>query len=153
MYGSNFKRYEKYLINNFKVSLDVLVKEIFDRQTNVIFSAKWVFKNSEIKALKGKTIAGELKLMIINLDALFVMKMISCRSTDIRDLFMLAPNIKDKNWIKSEISSIYDFKNRFTKIKEKITSKEFKDGLQGVYGAIDERVFERHKKSIIAIEK
>ena len=153
LYGSNFKRYEKYLINNFKVSLDVLVKEIFDRQTNVIFSAKWVFKNSEIKALKGKTIAGELKLMIINLDALFVMKMISCRSTDIRDLFMLAPNIKDKNWIKSEISSIYDFKNRFTKIKEKITSKEFKDGLQGVYGAIDERVFERHKKSIIAIEK
>ena len=51
------------------------------------------------------------------------------------------------------MSNYNDFKNRFTKIKEKITSKEFKDGLQGVYGAIDERVFERHKKSIIAIEK
>ena len=49
-----------------------------------------------VKILKGKTIAEELKLRIINIDALLVMKIISYRSTDIRDLFMMFPNAKNK---------------------------------------------------------
>ena len=66
---------------------------------------------------------------------------------------MLAPNIKDKEWIKGEISKKYDFDKLFLKVKDKITSKQFKDSLQGVYGIIDDKVFEKHKKAILDLEK
>lgn len=152
-YYGNFLRLEKDMGDNIKVSIDILIKEVLDRQTNAAFSADWVFNNSEIKTLKGKTITEELKLRIINLDALFVLKFVSCRLTDIRDIFMLAPNIKNKKWVKEEILKKYDFEKLFLKVKEKITSKQFKDSLQGVYGIINDKVFEKHKKAILDLEK
>jgi len=151
-YGA-FLRLEKDLGDNIKVSIDILIKEVLDRQTNATFSAEWIFDNSKIKILRGKTITEELKLRIINLDALFVLKFVSCRLTDIRDIFMLAPNIKNKKWIKEEILKKYDFNKLFIKIKDKITSKQFKDNLQGVYGIIDEKIFEKHKKAILELDK
>ena len=150
-YSGEFLRYEKIMDNEFKVSMDVLVKDILDRQTDVIFKADWIFKNSSLKILRGKTITEELKLRIIDTDALIVMKFITCRDTDIRDVFMLMPLAKDKEWIKKEISSRFDFKDRYLKIKKKITSAKFKDDLQGVYGYIDMVVFEKHKKSVLEL--
>jgi len=148
-YNGKFISYEKDIGNNFKASLDIMVGEVLDRQTNTLFSAKWVFKNSALRILKGKTITEELKLRIINLDALVVMKFICCRSPDIRDLFMLMPQAKDIGWIKEEIGKRYNFNDRFEKIKEKISSKKFKDDLQGIYGYIEERIFEKHKKAVL----
>lgn len=152
-YHESFARYEKSLQHQFKVSFDVLIGKVFDRQTKVSIPASWIFENSEIMALKGKTITEELKLRVIKADALFVMKMISCRSTDIRDLFMLSLSIKDKVWIKREVSSRYDFSNRFNKIKAKVTSKQFRDSLQGVYGLIDAKVFDRSMSAILALDE
>ena len=152
-YYGDFLRLEKDLGDNIKVSIDILIKEVLDRQTNATFSAGWVFDNSEIRTLRGKTITEELKLRIINLDALFVLKFVSCRLTDIRDIFMLAPNINNKEWIKEEISKKYDFNKLFLKVEEKITSKQFKDSLQGVYGIIDNKVLEKHKKAILSLAK
>src|SRR3990167_4321090 len=152
-YYGDFLRLEKDLGDNIKVSIDILIKEVLDRQTNATFSADWIFNNSEIRTLRGKTISEELKLRIISLDALFVLKFVSCRLTDIRDIFMLAPNIKNKKWVKEEISKKYDFNRLYLKIKEKITSKQFKDTLQGVYGIIDDKVFEKHKKAILDLQK
>jgi len=153
LYRGDFRRYEKCLEDNFRVSIDILIKEIIDRQTNVVFLSTWIFDNSELKILKGKTIIEELKICIINLDALFVMKFISGRSTDIRDIFMLSPNIKDKKWIKQEIMKKHDFNERFLKIKKEITSKQFKDGLQGIYGYIEDKTFNKYKKAILELEK
>ena len=152
-YYGDFSRLEKDLGNNIKVSIDILIKEVLDRQTNATFSADWIFENSEIRTLRGKTITEELKLRIINLDALFVLKFVSCRLTDIRDIYMLAPNVKNKEWVKKEISKKYDFDRLFLKVKEKITSKQFKDSLQGVYGIIHDKVFEKHKKAILDLER
>jgi hypothetical protein len=151
-YYGNFERSEKVLANNFKVSIDILIKEVSDRQTGISFSAEWVFENSEIKSVKGKTINEELKLRVANPDALAVMKISACRINDIRDVFMLALHIKDKKWVKEEISKKYNFNERFEKLKEKINSKQFKDGIQGVFGLIDNKLFERHKKEILDIE-
>ncbi len=152
-YYGDFLRLEKDLGDNIKVSIDVLIKEVLDRQTNATFSADWVFDNSEMRTLRGKTITEELKLKIIDLDALFVLKFVSCRLTDIRDIFMLAPNIKNKKWVKEEISKKYDFNKLFLKVEEKIISKQFKDSLQGVYGIVDDKVFEKHKKAILDLGK
>jgi len=152
-YYGNFLRFEKDMGDNIRVSIDILIREILDRQTNASFSADWAFSNSKIMELKGKTITEKLKLRIINLDALFVLKFVSCRLTDIRDIFMLAPNIKNRRWAKEEISKKYDFNKLFLKIREKITSRQFRDSLQGVYGIVDDRVFEKHKKAVLGLEK
>ena len=150
-YSGHFFRYEKTIEKEFKVSMDILVKEILDRQTNSVFSAEWVFTNSSLRLFKGKTITEELKLRIIGIDALIAMKFISCRNTDIRDIFMLMPSSKDKGWIKQEISSRCSFEGRFSKVKAKITSAKFKDDLQGVYGFVNESVFEKHKKAVLRL--
>lgn len=146
-----FERYTRSIANNFVVSFDVLIGGILDRQTDVSIKADWVFKNSEVRQLKGKTITERLNARIVDVDALFVLKMISCRSTDIRDLFMLAPSIRDSAWIRGEVASRCDFEDRFKKVKEKITSESFRDGLQGVYGLLDLNVFEKSKKAIMAL--
>ncbi len=151
-YSGKFYRYEKKLENNFAVSMDVLVHDVSDRMTGVIFSADWVFENSSSRMLNGKTITEELKVPIINIDALIVMKMISCRSTDIRDVFMMIPKAINKEWIKSELSLRYDFNDRFTKIIEKVNSNQFKDGLSGVYGKFDQKTFEKHKNAILTLQ-
>lgn len=150
-YHGKFERYEKEVTDGLKVSMDILVKEILDRQTKVRFSAAWIFQNSEIRILKGKTIQEELKLRIINADALLVMKMISCRPADIRDCFMLATTIKNKEWIRQEVSERYDFNDRFSKLKNKIFSKQFRDGLQGIFGFIDTKIFDKHKMLILQL--
>ncbi|MEK6874655.1 MAG: hypothetical protein AABX52_02795 [Nanoarchaeota archaeon] len=149
-YGS-FLRYCKKLDNNFSVSMDILIQNVTDRMTGVIFTADWIFENSKTRTLKGKTITEETKLKIINIDALLVMKIISCRSTDIKDVFMMLPHASNKEWIQSEITLRCDFKNRITKIIEKTTSKQFKDGLCGIYGYIDQKVFDKHKKAILSL--
>jgi len=135
-YAGRFERYTKKIKDDFKVSMDILIKDVFDRQTQAVFTSDWVFSNAQKNILRGKTIKEELKVPIINRDALVVMKMICCRSTDIRDVFMLAPEISNKEWIGQEISKRYNFNNRFSKILEKINSEQFKDGLQGVFGFI-----------------
>ena len=146
-YG-NFERYEKEILQDFKVSMDILIGEVIDRQTDAKFSAEWIFDNSKLRKLLGKTINEELNLKIINSEALFVMKFISCRLTDIRDIFFLIGSIKDKGWIKEEISKRYEFKDRFSKLTKEIDSKQFKNSLQGVFGLVDNKLFEKHKKLI-----
>ncbi|MDE1810512.1 MAG: hypothetical protein KGH66_00505 [Candidatus Micrarchaeota archaeon] len=147
----SFARYEKILPNSFKVSFDVLIGGIHDRQTGVSIPSGWVFKHSEVKTLKGKTITEKLKLRVVDIDALFVLKMLSCRYTDIRDLFMLVPGIKDRGWVKGEVSSRYDFMERFRKILDTVNSKKFRDGLQGVYGLVDGQTFQKSVDAIVSL--
>lgn len=151
-YHGKFMRYEKIIDNNLKTSIDILFKEVIARQTNARFNAEWIFKNSDFKLLKGKTIVESLRLRIINLDALVTMKIISCRVSDIRDVFMLMPQVKDIKWVKEEVAIRYNFEDRFEKIRENINSKKFRDNLQGVYGYIDQKLFDKYKDIILRID-
>jgi hypothetical protein len=145
-YYGKYKRFEKIIKENFKVSIDILINEVLDRQTQSKFSADWVFHNSKINVLRGKTIIESLKLRIINSEALFAMKMISCRGTDIRDIFLMISEIKDKSFIKKEVSNRFNFEDRLEKVSREINSQHFKDGLQGVFGIVDNRLFERNRR-------
>ncbi|MBS3136277.1 nucleotidyl transferase AbiEii/AbiGii toxin family protein [Candidatus Woesearchaeota archaeon] len=147
-YGGIFERYEKGIKSNFKVSADILIGKVLDRETRATFSASWVFDNSALRNLQGKTISENIKLRIINADALFTMKLISCRNTDIRDIFLLISHVLDKEWIKNEVADRCDLKDRLSKVQNKISSKQFKDELQGVFGRVDDKIFSRNKESI-----
>lgn len=151
-YHGEFFRYEKIIEKNIKASIDIMLNEVLDRQSKATFKASWVIANSSLRTLRGKTITENIQLRIVNLDALLVMKISSCRNTDIRDVFMLMPKAENIKWIKEEINKRYNFQEKFNKLKEIITSKKFKDNLQGVYGFIDEKTFEKHKKAILELE-
>lgn len=152
-YSGKFARFEKNLGNGIMVSVDVLIEEVTDRMTKAKFECEWIFRHSGKRALQGKTISEKLELNIINIDALLVMKIISCRATDIRDVFMMLPNAENIAWIKAEVSSRYNFNDRVLKIMEKATSKQFKDGLSGVYGYFEDNVFEKHKKAVLSLRE
>jgi hypothetical protein len=66
---------------------------------------------------------------------------------------MILPSVKNKGWVKHEIAAYYNFDDRFEKIKKKIASKTFKDNLQGVFGYVDEKTFDKHKKTVLGLEK
>ena len=55
-YHEEFRRYEKEIAKNFRVSVDIMIKCVSDRTTHAIFTAEWIFKNSSLRLLKGKTI-------------------------------------------------------------------------------------------------
>ncbi|MBU2561806.1 MAG: hypothetical protein KKD17_05910 [Nanoarchaeota archaeon] len=151
-YHGEFKRYIKEIMKDFKVSIDILIREVLDRQTNATFSSQWIFENSAERVLQGKTISEELILRIITVDALFVMKAICCRDTDIRDVFMLISQIENKDWIRKEIKDRYDLNNRISKIVAEINSKNFRDGLQGVFGRVDDAQFTKQKELILKLK-
>ena len=151
-FHGDFVRYEKNIIEDINSSFDILFKEVFGRNDKVSFDAEWIFKNSSLILMKGKTINEKIKLNVINIDALIVMKFISCRETDIRDVFMLIIKAKDLKWIKDEIIKRYDFNDRFIKVKDKVTSRNFRDNLQGVYGKVDDKTFEKYQKTLLSME-
>ena len=145
---ARFARCEKTLANSFKVSFDILIGAVIDRQTGASFPAGWIFRNSKVRLFKGKTIAEQLRVRVVRLDALFVMKMVRCRPTDIRDIFMMAPSITNKKWVKNEVSSRCNLCDRLRRVKDTVSSLEFRNGIQGVYGLIDNQMFDRSANAI-----
>ena len=147
-YYGEFVRYEKEINKNFKVSFDILIEKVIDRQTGAYFDVDWILSNSEFKILKGKTFKEEIKAKIPSAEVLVIMKLLSCRISDIRDIFMIIPNVKDYDYIRNVVSEKTDFNNQFKKLIDTISSKNFKDNLQGVFGFIPEHLFDRNKKLI-----
>ncbi len=66
---------------------------------------------------------------------------------------MLAPLVKNKKWIQEEIAKQVNFLAHFSTIKEKIESAEFRNNLQGVYGYVDQKTFEKHQRAVLALEQ
>lgn len=147
-YQGDFVRYEKELGEGIKVSVDILIGAVLDRQTGISFSAEWIFRNSGVRQLRGKTIVEQLGLRIIGVEALIALKLVPARVTDIRDIFMLLP-LANIGKVKGEIASQVDFTAQFERIKGKIMSDAFRNNLQGVYGFVDNKTFERHKKAFL----
>jgi hypothetical protein len=149
-YEGKFLRMEKILDEGFVASIDILVDEVHDRQSKARFSADWIFKNSKKRTIIGKTIIMKIEAKIIDADALFVMKFASARNTDIRDVFMMADKLQDFNEIMKEIEE-RKISNQSKKIWQTLEEKQFKDNLQGVYGYLDESVFNKHMARIKSI--
>jgi len=152
-YGGAFERFGKVLPNGFVASVDLLIASVADRGTSAVFTADWIFGNSSLRGLRGRTIAERLPLRILDPDALFVMKAVSCRPSDIRDVFMLAPLIEDLGWVLAGISERCDANVTRGRILRAVDSKQFKDGLQGVFGRLDKKLFERHRDALGRIFK
>lgn len=142
-YAGSFMGFEKPLATGFAVTFDVLVDEVLDRRTRASFSSEWIRKHSGIRRLSAKTYPDSLALQVVNADALVVMKLVAGRVSDFRDVFMLAPAV-DAAYVHDEISKRMDAAEAFSRAEKTILSKQFRNNLQGVFGYVEEKVFDAH---------
>ncbi|MEK6973405.1 MAG: hypothetical protein AABW72_05180 [archaeon] len=145
-YKGNFIRMKKE--NEVKISFDLLIGEVLDRITGISIPATLIFKNSKVMEITGKANPIKAKARIVEPELLFLMKCITGRKSDIRDILMLAAIKLDKGKIGELNKGIKVPKEKITEIKAKINEKQFKNALEGVYGRIEEKMFENTKKRL-----
>jgi len=144
----NFVRLEKEVLPGIIAAFDILYEKVHDRQSCAAFAAKWVFAHSSLVSLPAKTFAGNLKVRVVDADALFVMKFCCARATDIRDIFMFCDKVKDWEWVKTEIASRVDLAAQHRKIMQKVSGTEFRRDLGGVYGYVEPVAFGKRLKRL-----
>lgn len=151
-YHGEFIRYEKEVRPGFRASMDILVGTVSDRQSGASFPWSYLAENSRRMRLNAKTFPDALEALVPDAETLLIMKFASCRGTDIRDIFMLIVHIEDLKGLRRAIRKQgIDFKKSYDRIRELVTSKEFKKNLEGVYGYVDESAFDKHRKLILRL--
>ncbi|MFA4855495.1 MAG: nucleotidyl transferase AbiEii/AbiGii toxin family protein [archaeon] len=129
-------------------TFDILAETIEDRLTGTLFPAELIFKYSAKRTIFGKGSPIRIEARVADPEMLFVMKAISSRKSDIRDVFMLASTKLDRKKI-AEISRQVPIPlESIEKIVSKVNSNGFKDALQGVFGMLPEKQFETTKKKL-----
>lgn len=147
-YGS----YIRYFREKEKVSFDLLVNSVLDRDTGIVFKGELFKKYSKKRITVGRTNPIRIEMKIADLEILFTMKFVTARKQDIRDIFMLAG--EDLNWdliakIVSEKCNSDLIKKRRQLITRNIQSKSYRDSLHGPYGKIPDEKFDLCKKRLI----
>ncbi len=126
--------------NEFVVPIDILIGHVIDRNTKLKFSFDSIYESSEERVLMGKASPVKIELRIAKPEMLIIMKLAASRKSDYRDVFMLFEKQLDQNSILAQIKQ-YKLEQNFSKFKEFVSSKGFKDNLHGVFGKVDEKVF------------
>jgi len=142
----NFVRLEKETLPDIIAAFDTLYEEVHDRQSGAIFDADWIFSHSSMVFLPAKTFAGQMKVRVVDADALFVMKFCCARATDIRDIFMFCDKVKDWEWVRAEIALRVDLASQHREIMQKVSGTEFRKDLGGIYGYVEPAAFGRRLK-------
>jgi hypothetical protein len=139
----HFVRLEKKLSEGMSASIDLLLDSVHDRQSGAVFPFEWLFSRSALRRLPGKTVPESAEVRILDPDALFVMKFVCARPSDVRDAFMLSDRLGDLSAAKAEISSKTDFGKQHDAIFGKVSGGEFKKNLEGVFGYVERTAFEK----------
>jgi len=128
-----------------KVSFDLLVGSVLDRESGVAFEGGLFKKYSRERVIVGRANPVRIEMRIADPELLFAMKFVSARRQDVRDVFMLSGT--DLNWalvkqIIEERCGDELIKERIELIKAKVTSKNYRDSLQGAYGRMPNNTFD-----------
>lgn len=144
--------YIRFVRRENKVSFDLLHNSVFDRETGIVFEGELFKKYSKERVTVGRTNPIRISMRIADPELLFAMKFVSARRQDIRDIFMLSGIEVDWDLIKELIENKCGkelIKQRAKFIKTTITSKNYRESLQGAYGKIPDKAFENCSRSII----
>lgn len=134
-------------------TFDVLAGTIEDRITGTLFPAELIFKYSAKRTIFGKGNPLRIETRVADAEMLFVMKAISSRKPDIRDVFMLASTKLDRKKINEISKQVSIPQESIEKIVSKVNSTGFKDALQGVFGMLPKEQFETTKKKLFLMLK
>lgn len=147
MYSGKFLSFQKS--SGERTTFDILIEEVFDRKTGTRISAETIFENSRKRIIYGKGSPTKIESRVADPELLLIMKAISSRKSDIRDVFMLNSIKLDKKKIIELKKKVGMPKESVKTIKETIQSKQFKDALAGVYGNIQEKTFQATLKKTL----
>lgn len=127
-----------------KVSFDLLLNSVLDRETGIVFEGSLFKQYSRERFTVGRASPIRIKLKIADPELLFAMKFVSARRQDVRDIFMLSGTTLKWDLIKEIIRQKCDkelVKKRRTSIKEKVTNSSYRDSLHGAFGKIPDKIF------------
>lgn len=144
--------YLRYVREDEKVSFDLLVDAVLDRQTGVIFEGKLVEDHSQVRTTVGRATLTRIEMRIADPELLFAMKFVPGRRQDIRDLFMLAGEDLDWDTVRTIVLETCDpdiVEDRVKLTKDTVESTGYRDSLQGAYGQIPDDHFERCQTQLL----
>jgi len=147
-----YGEYIRFMHKKEKVSFDLLVNSVLDRDSGVVFEGSLFKKYSRERVTVGRANPIRIKMRIADPELLFVMKFVSARRQDIRDIFMLSGTELNWNLIKEIIKKKCNeelMKERVRLIKAKVTSKDYRDSLHGAFGKIPDKTFDNCSLNLV----
>ena len=134
-------RYEKYIKSEeLPVSVDLLINSVQARQTNYSYSFLYLFKNSEIREVKGWHPEVKATVRVPDREMLIALKINSMRMADKRDIIMLCYEKPDENRIARHLKNcprdiILDNLNELLGL---IKGKGHDNSIKGVFSLSDD---------------
>ena len=147
-----YGNYIRYVREKEKVSFDLLVNSVLDRESGVVFEAELFGKYSRKRVTVGRANLIRIEMRMADPELLFAMKFVSIRKQDIRDIFMLAgEDLKLDLIIKitSDKCGSEMVKKRIDLIKRSIESKSYRDSIHGPFGKMPDERFNSCKKRLL----
>ena len=147
-------KYFRFVRKGDKVSFDLLLDSVLDRETGIVFEDSLFKQYSRERFTVGRANPIRIRLRVADPELLFVMKFVSARRQDIRDIFMLSGTELDSNLIKEMVrkkcnAELID--KRVKSMKEKVISIGYRDSLHGAFGKIPDKTFESCRVNMIKI--
>jgi hypothetical protein len=138
-------------VNGTRANFDLLLKAITDRLSGAFFEVKWIFERSKVRRVWARASPISVDIRTADPECLFIMKFLTARKQDIRDVFMLAQLDLDWEYIGTYLSELPRgvVVGGAKRCYELVKSKEFRDGLHGVFGKVEEGAFERSKRRLM----
>jgi hypothetical protein len=128
-----------------KVSFDLLLNSVLDRETGIVFESSLFKQYSRERFTVGRANPIRIELRVADPELLFVMKFVSARRQDVRDIFMLSGTELNGDLVKEMIRkkcSAELIERRVKSMKEKVTNIGYRDSLHGAFGKIPDKTFE-----------
>lgn len=137
-------------VDGTRANFDLLLGALTDRLSGASFDARWIFERSKVRRVWARASPISVEVRTADPEVLFIMKLLTARKQDIRDAFMLAQ--LDLNWkyVGTYMSEVPKRVVRagVKRCRDLVGSKEFRDGLHGVFGKIEESIFERCRRRL-----
>jgi hypothetical protein len=149
-----YGKYLRFVRKSDKVSFDLLLNSVLDRETGIVFEGSLFKQYSRERFTVGRANPIRIKLRIADPELLFVMKFVSARRQDVRDILMLSGT--ELNWdlvkemIKKKCSAEL-IEKRVKSIKEKVANVGYRDSLHGAFGKIPDKTFERCSSNLLKV--
>jgi len=147
-----YGEYFRFVRKKEKVSFDLLLNSVFDRVSGIVFESSLFKKYSGERVTVGRANPSRIKIRVADAELLFIMKFVSARRQDIRDIFMLSGT--ELNWnlirhVTKEKCSEKLLRERGKMIKAKVTNKSYRDSLHGAFGKIPDKTFNRCVSNLV----
>ncbi len=136
--------YVRFLRRREKVTFDLLINSVFDRETGIAFEGALFSKYSKERVTVGRVSPVGISMRIADPELLFAMKFVSARRQDVRDVFMLSGIELDWGLIREIIKTKCGrelIERRIGIIRSIVMSMSYRNSLQGSYGKIPDKTF------------